>query len=841
MIQSASFGAWLKERRKALGMTRDDLADQVGCAAVTIIKIERGQRRPSRQVAECIAAALRISPDEREAVVQWARGTLDAAVPSVPALSTQASTNAPAEPRALPEAVPARLDNLPAALNSFVGREQEVGRVGNLLLRADVRMLTLTGPPGIGKTRLSLTVASALRGEFEHGVWFVSLAPIQDPSLVLPTIAQAVGLKEASAQSIESVLHGYLRDKRLLLVLDNLEQLLEAAPLLSELLAAAPNVKALVTSRSPLHVYGEHEFPVPPLDLPDIDTLPAPEVLAGYPAVALFAERAQSVKPDFQLTSENAAAVARLCVRLDGLPLAIELAAARSKLFTPASMLEKLAGESASAPLLDLLAGGPRDRSDRQRTLRGALDWSYRLLDADEQTLFRRLSVFVGGRTLEAAESVCNAMGDLRAGIVDGVLSLVEKSLLQQQEGPGGEPRFWMLETIHSYAAGRLEESGEAETLRRAHAEYYLALTEQGEPHLRGAEQKRWLDRLESEHANIRAALGWALANGEGELAQRIAAAVWRFWVGRGHLSEGRAWLARAREADARRTSARAAACRAGATLAQSQSDYAQALALGREALDIFRELGDRLNEARSLNNLAIAEYDQGHLDEARRYFEESLRINRELGDSWGVAAALTNLGLVTMDMRDATSARSYHSEARELFQQLNDGRSATIALNNLAVLAHQEGNYAEARAMWQECAGAYREMGYKEGLGLALANLGVVARDVGEYEQARALYAEGLSMLMQMGNLRVVAFALDRLAGLAILEGRAEKAARLFGAADKLLKSTNAKLPTYNQQEHERYEAATRQALDDARFEALWREGHGMTTEAAIADALEL
>ncbi|HET6313368.1 MAG TPA: helix-turn-helix domain-containing protein, partial [Chloroflexia bacterium] len=338
MIQSASFGAWLKERRKALGMTRDDLADQVGCAAVTIIKIERGQRRPSRQVAECIAAALRISPDEREAVVQWARGTLDAAVPSVPALSTQASTNAPAEPRGLPEAVPARLDNLPAALNSFVGREQEVGRVGNLLLRADVRMLTLTGPPGIGKTRLSLTVASALRGEFEHGVWFVSLAPIQDPSLVLPTIAQVVGLKEASAQTIESVLHGYLHDKRLLLVLDNLEQLLEAAPLLSELLAAAPNVKALVTSRSPLHVYGEHEFPVPPLDLPDIDTLPAPEVLAGYPAVALFAERAQSVKPDFQLTSENAAAVARLCVRLDGLPLAIELAAARSKLFTPASM-----------------------------------------------------------------------------------------------------------------------------------------------------------------------------------------------------------------------------------------------------------------------------------------------------------------------------------------------------------------------------------------------------------------------------------------------------------------------------------------------------------------------
>ena len=496
MIQSVSFGAWLKERRQALGMTRDDLADQAGCAAVTIIKIERGQRRPSRQVAECIAAALRISPEEREAVVQWARGTLDAALPSVPALSAPAATQSPSEPRALPEAVPTRLDNLPASLNSFVGREREVERARDLLLRGDVRMLTLTGPPGIGKTRLSLTVASALRGEFEHGVWFVSLAPIQNPSLVLPTIAQVVGLKEASAQTIESMLHGYLYDKRLLLVLDNLEQLLEAAPLLSELLAAAPNVKALVTSRSPLHVYGEQEFPVPPLGLPDPVALPEHDVLAGYPAVALFTQRAQSAKPDFQLTPENAAAVARLCVRLDGLPLAIELAAARSKLFTPAAMLEKLAVEAATTPLLDLLAAGPRDRSDRQRTLRGALDWSYKLLDADEQRLFRRLSVFVGGRTLEAAEAVCNGGGDLGPGVQDAMLSLVEKSLLQQQEGPGGETRFWMLETIHSYASEHLDESGEAETVRRAHAEYYLALTEQGEPHLRGAEQIRWLDRL---------------------------------------------------------------------------------------------------------------------------------------------------------------------------------------------------------------------------------------------------------------------------------------------------------------------------------------------------------
>jgi len=865
-----SFGEWLKERRQALDMTRDDLADRVGCATVTITKIERGQRRPSRQIAECIIEAIGVPTEEREQLVQWARGISDAAPP--PAHSSTPDQPLRPQPSTLSP------DNLPASLTSFIGRDREVAKARNLLWRADVRLLTLTGPPGIGKSRLSVTVASSVRAEFEHGVWFVPLAPISDPTLVASTIAQTLGLKEAGGQGIEGVLRSYLSDKQILLVLDNFEQILDAAHLVSDLLAAAPRVKALVSSRSPLHVYGEQEFPVPPLDLPPItahgngkqhSSLDGnPELyraLEDSPAVTLFVQRAQAVQPDFALTPENILAVAEICVKLDGLPLAIELAAARSKLFSPPMILEKLVGKEQSASTLELLAGGPRDRTDRQRTLRGAIDWSYNLLDSQEQLLFRRLSAFVGGRTLQAIKEVCagitnyevqitnygfrpssSALRPLQIDVLEGVSSLVEKSLLgardgsQQQAGADGEPRFWMLETIHSYAKKKLEESGEADAVRLRHALYYLRLAEEAEPHLRGPEQKQWLDRLDSEHDNIRTALTWALQHGEGELAQRIAGPVWRFWMGRGYLTEGRAWLARAREAHAGHTHARALVCRAGGSLAQVQSDYVEARRLSEEALLIFRELGDHLNEARTLNNLGIAAYEQGNLEEAQGHFSQALQIYRDLGDDWGIAAALTNVGLVVMDMDAPSAAKDYHAEALTIFRALDDKRSAAIALNNLAVLAHQEGNYQDAHTMWHECLSIYREMGYKEGLGLTLANLGVLARDIGRYEESRELYSEALALLSEVGNLRVVGHSLDRLAGLAALEGRHKKAAHLFGAADTLLQSVNAKLPTYNRQEHERFEAAARQVLGDERFASLWREGSRMSAEEAVKYALE-
>jgi predicted ATPase/transcriptional regulator with XRE-family HTH domain len=567
MNDAQSFGAWLKEQRQALDLSRDDLADQVGCATVTIAMIERGQRRPSRQVAERIAAAIGIPLDERPGFVQRARGRLPGAPPATSALLAGAPAVAAAAPDQLGLLPTPPLDNLPTALTSFVGRDREVGQVGDLLAQADVRLLTLTGPPGIGKTRLSLAVAKARRHAFAHGVCFVPLAPLADPALVLPTVAQTLGLQEGTGQLIAQILSAYLRDKQLLLVLDNFEQVLAAAPAIAALLTQVPHLKLLVTSRAPLHVYGEHEFPVPPLELPA--AVPSVTALQQVAAVSLWVQRAQAVRPDFTLTEANAAAVAAICQRLDGLPLAIELAAARSKLFSPPALLARLA----DAPLLELLAGGPRDHTDRQRTLRGAIAWSYDLLDAEEQRLFRRLAVFVGGGTLEAVEAVSNGAGDLRIAVGEGLLLLVEHSLLQAHAGVDGTPRFEMLVTIHGYAQERLVESGEADAIRRQHALYYLALAERAEPLLRGAEQQPWLDRLEREHDNLRAALGWALAQGEGELAQRLAGALWRFWAGRGYLTEGRAGMQRARTQAAARTLARPADCRAGGILAQAQTD----------------------------------------------------------------------------------------------------------------------------------------------------------------------------------------------------------------------------------------------------------------------------
>ncbi|HYP42364.1 MAG TPA: helix-turn-helix domain-containing protein, partial [Chloroflexia bacterium] len=414
MNDVASFGRWLRLRRQSLELSREDLAEIVGCARVTIAKIEQDERRPSRQVAERLAEALKLPPGERGGFILWARGVAEGEAPSLP---FQPNSPHPADPPSLPispsapapalrEAARQHLstppDTMPASTTSFIGRAREVSRVRNLLWRADVRLLTLTGPPGIGKTRLGLAVAASVRQDFEHGVCFVALSPLNDASLVAPTIAQTLGLKEVSGQAVEITLQTYLRDKQMLMLLDNFEQVIQAAPLVSNLMAGAPGLKLMVTSRAVLHVYGEHEFVVPPLEVPDPKELPAVEDLSQCEAVALFTQRAQAVQPGFAITRENAQVVAQICVRLDGLPLALELAAARTKLFTPHSMLARLNQR------LSLLTGGPRDLPARQQTLRGAISWSYDLLSEDERSLFRRLAVFVGGCTLDAAERVAD-------------------------------------------------------------------------------------------------------------------------------------------------------------------------------------------------------------------------------------------------------------------------------------------------------------------------------------------------------------------------------------------------------------------------------------------------
>src|SRR5215212_250291 len=412
-------------------------------------------------------------------------------------------------------------NNLPAQPTPLIGREREVEEIRERLRSTEVRLLTLTGPGGTGKTRVGVQAAAELLEDFEDGVFFVALAAIANPALVAPTIARTLGLTESGAQPPEELLKGFLRDRQTLLVLDNFEQVLESAPLLDELLSSAPGLTILATSRAPLKLYGEHEFPVPPLSLPDPGSLPPVEHLIQYEAVKLFVDRAKAVRPDFSVTEENASAMAEICARLDGLPLAIELAAARIKLLPPQALLSRLGNR------LKLLTGGARNLPERQRTLRSAIEWSYELLDEGEKLLFGRLGVFSGGAALEAIEAVCDAQGDIRVDVFDGVSSLLDESLLRQEEGLDGEPRFTMLETIHEYASEKLEEDGEAEELRRLHAEYFLALAEEAEPGLKGPEQELWFARLEPEHNNMRAALSWAIERGEGELGLRLAGALW--------------------------------------------------------------------------------------------------------------------------------------------------------------------------------------------------------------------------------------------------------------------------------------------------------------------------
>src|SRR5215204_2923767 len=423
-----------------------------------------------------------------------------------------------------------RRNNLPAQPTVLVGRERELEEVLALLRSPnDVRLLTLTGPGGTGKTRLGLQAAAELTDEFEDGVFFVALAPIAAPALVAPTIARTLGLTESGNQPPEELLKGYLRDRQTLLVLDNFEQVLESASLLDEVLSAAPDLKILITSRTPLRLYGEHEFPVPPLPLPDPGSLPPVEHLTRYGAIRLFVERAQAVKPDFSLTEENAWAVVEICARLDGLPLAIELAAARIKLLPPQALLARLGNR------LKVLTSGARNLPERQRTLRSAIEWSYGLLDESEKILFGRLGVFSSGAALEAIEAVCDARGDLPVDVFEGVSSLLDKSLLQQRDGSDGEAHFVMLETIHEFALEKLEESSNAEAIRRGHAEYFLALAEEAEPGLWGPEDATWLDRLEQEHDNMRAALSWAIKYEEAELALRLGGALRWFWYMEGY------------------------------------------------------------------------------------------------------------------------------------------------------------------------------------------------------------------------------------------------------------------------------------------------------------------
>ena len=773
-VAAASFAELLKLYRAGAGLTQEELAEQAGLSARAISDLERGvKKHPYPHTVQRLAHALELHEEASARFRQAAR-------------RSGAETGGVAEP------APRRRLVLPIQPTVFIGRRRELGEVRTLLEREEVRLLTLTGPGGVGKTRLALRLAEEAAPVFPDGIVFVSVASVTDPELVASAIATALGVREGNGQTtFESVIE-HLRQERMLLLLDNFEHLLPATGLISQLLVACPQLSILVTSRAVLHLAAEWEYQVPPLPVPTPGHLPDLKALERYDAVQLFVQRAQPARPTFRMTKGNAPAIAEICSRLDGLPLAIELAAARIRLFPPDALLRRLKNR------LELLTGGARDVSPRQQSLRHTVDWSYRLLDPAEQVLFAWLGVFAGGCTLEAAEAVCGVGEDHT--VIDRLGSLVETSLLQAVDGVEGGQRLLMLETIREYAAERLEHSGGGASARSRHALYYLALVEETASQPSGADETHWLDRLEDEHDNVRAALRWAVDQAEGEVILRFVRGLGPFWLRRGYVTEGLEWVRQALAVSRfGPTAPHVETILLAADMLGWLNDYEAVIALVEEALPPCRQLGDQRALCRLLGHLQ-ARAGIGDLAGGIRALEESVSVARELGSPLELARALGALG----------------------------------------PLARLQGATDRADTLLREAETISRQHGFTGELAVQLETLGDLAIEHGEYEAARACFVEGLQINRARGARMRMTTLLYGFAKLAVAERNCERAALLFAAEEAGWARLGQPLDGLFVDDRELLMARARSEMSAEAWVRSWEQGQAMSLEGAVAYALD-
>ena len=808
----------LRRSRQDRGLTQEELAERAGLSVRAVQDLERGLSAPRPDTWERLVTALALEGEPRrdfEAAARRCRRERLASPPRKRVLAT----------------------NLPRQLTSFVGHEQELIDLPRRL--GTTAPLTLTGAGGVGKTRLALRVAETVVLDHPDGVWLVELAPLRDAGLIPQLIADVVGAREQPGRALRDTLVATLRHRRLLLVLDNCEHLVEAcAELVEHLLRACPGLRVLATSREPLRVAGEVLWRVPSLSVPTRLDDQSADALARSEAGRLFVERARASAPGFALTDRTARLVADVCWRLDGIPLAIELAAARVHLLSVDQLAARLDDR------FRLLVGGSRTAPPRQQTLRATVAWSYELLDARARRLFEHLAVFAGGWTLEAAEAVC---GDdhLEAGdVLDLLGQLVDRSLVQAEATDGGAVRYRLHETLREYGWACLATSGAADTARRRHRAFYLALAERAEPELTGAEPAVWLRRLDLEHDNVRAALRWTIASGEAQLGLRLGAAVWRFWFVRGHEQEGRRWLeelvALAERGGGTVPATRAAVLSGAAALARDQGDYDQAAALSQASLALYREQGDPQGSAWALHHLGCTARDRGEYVRAATLLGESLALFRACADRRGTAWALHNLARVARDQGDADRAAALADESLALFRARGDTRGIAFVLYHLGCIARDQGDLHRAVALSRESQALCRDLGDNGGSAWALTSLGRIAADQGDDRRATALLRESLELARERGDRRELVAGVEGLAAVASAQ-QPERAARLFGAAQALREALCVPRPPADRAWYDQRVAAAQARLGERAFAVAWVAGRAMALEQVVADALEV